>query len=37
LDDAQVDWCMARLKELYYRVAGGVKVLSSVNLSPRIT
>lgn len=35
--DAQVDRCMARLQELQYTVAGGSKVVSGVNLSPRST
>ncbi|KAJ7977974.1 microtubule-binding protein TANGLED-like [Quillaja saponaria] len=33
----KVDQCMARLQELQYTVAGGTKVISGVNLSPRST
>ncbi|KAI4301792.1 hypothetical protein L6164_035036 [Bauhinia variegata] len=33
----KVDRCMARLQELQYTVAGGTKVVSGVNLSPRST
>ncbi|PSS26529.1 Microtubule-binding protein like [Actinidia chinensis var. chinensis] len=33
----KVDKCMARLQELQYTVAGGKKVISGVNLSPRST
>ncbi|KAF7805117.1 putative microtubule-binding protein TANGLED [Senna tora] len=33
----KMDQCMARLQELQYTVAGGTKVVSGVNLSPRST
>ncbi|XP_022748234.1 microtubule-binding protein TANGLED isoform X2 [Durio zibethinus] len=33
----KVEKCMARLQELQYTVAGGTKVISGVNLSPRST
>ncbi|RDY13258.1 Kinesin-like protein KIN-14S, partial [Mucuna pruriens] len=33
----KVDQCVARLQELQYTVAGGTKVVSGVNLSPRST